>query len=108
MNVFSTSRCLPVFIVGTSVSDGVAGQDGEIRTLRYASILTEYPLRVAKVAPEHTPGNIARFFQQALNAHDRNDSDSCGSMCRKSLDTATKNLGAPREKWLKSQNRLYV
>ena len=47
------------------------------------------PKRLSSTAPKHTPENVARFFEQAMDNLPKNW-DAAGSMFRKALDTGLK------------------
>ena len=47
------------------------------------------PKRPSSTAPKHTPDNVARFFEQAMDNLPKNW-DASGSMFRKALDTGLK------------------
>lgn len=82
---------------------GLSKLTGEISLFEEIEILADYPERVQTTAPEHTPDRVANLFLQASKSLESGHPDASGSMSRKSLDVATKDLGAPRDVWLKAR-----
>lgn len=66
-------------------------------------VLEDLPERPQRATPEYTPDAVARFYLQATHNLELGNPDAAGAMARKSLDVATKQLGAPRDKWLKAR-----
>ena len=54
-----------------------------------ARLLSIAPKNRSAAAPEHTPNNVARFFEQAMDNLPKNW-DAAGGMFRKALDTGLK------------------
>ena len=61
-------------------------QQGEARFFKLVEIAPQLP---KNSAPEHTPENVARFFEQAMD-NLPNNWDAAGGMFRKALDTGLK------------------
>ncbi|MDN0108799.1 DUF4145 domain-containing protein [Yersinia rochesterensis] len=56
-----------------------------------------YPIPNVHVAPESTPDKVAKFFVESKDNFQRGNFETCGSLCRKVIDLATKNIAEQEE-----------
>ncbi|MHB1933648.1 MAG: DUF4145 domain-containing protein [Leptospirillum sp.] len=67
---------------------------GDIGVTPAFRVFETYPKIFEPTVPQFLPDNIGLFYREALDNEVRENWNSCGSMCRKVLDVATKDLGA--------------
>ena len=77
---------------GKSLPDAVIPVLGGISADNSFRTLAMFPAPKVSVAPEGTPDAIAGTFIEAMDDLKRKRFDTCGILCRKVLDTATKRL----------------
>lgn len=51
-----------------------------------------YPAATLHAAPNSTPERVAKFFVEAKENFDRSNYETCGALCRKVMDLATKQM----------------
>jgi hypothetical protein len=66
---------------------------GDLRNISYVQILDIQPRATAPDIPEHAPDHIGNYYRQAARNLQRGDYDAAGMMCRKVLESTTRNLG---------------
>lgn len=85
--------------VGIRPSQG----SGDLAVTRAFDVLEIYPKIPSPDVPRFLPPNIEKFYRQALDNENRKNWDSCGAMCRKVLDVATKEKGADQNDGMKKR-----
>ena len=93
---FKCVRCqLGIFAVANPLAHAAPSNGyGDLALTPAFQIKEIYPKVPQPDVPEFLPENIERFYSEALDNEIRENWNSCGSMCRKVVDVATKNLGA--------------
>lgn len=89
-------RCqFGIFAIANPLRDIRPSQgSGDLALTPAFQVLDTYPKITEPNVPRFLPTNIEIFYQEALDNEVRENWNSCGSMCRKVLDVATKDLGA--------------
>lgn len=97
--LFQCNGCAMPTVLTVARPDGFAVSWSQGRS--FTSNYNENPYRVISIspeepkpgeAPEFTPDNIAKIFDQACRALSTNDFDAAGMVFRKAIDVATKKL----------------
>lgn len=99
-SIFTCNRCGEAYAItfrtgGVKpdwVGDGAGDFDQTLRTVTGTSTVKEYPRVQTFAAPEHVSASVARCLIQASDAAARKHHDAAGSMYRKAIDLATKEL----------------
>jgi hypothetical protein len=83
--------CVVAKFASPSIGHFQAWVQGRAQMTENAVLVETFPKSVEIVAPDHTPGNVSRFYLQGMDNIARNF-DAAGTMFRKSLDAALKHL----------------
>lgn len=62
------------------------------RNSEYGRVICTYPVAASFQAPDATPDRVGKFFVEAKENYSRGNYETCGALCRKVIDLATKQM----------------
>lgn len=63
----------------------------------WGQVLRTYPTAIIHEAPDATPERVAKFFVEAKENFERGNYETCGGLCRKVMDLATKQMAVAED-----------